>query len=634
MRIVTLLAFISTILPVLATPESPPVSERPHILWITAEDMSPDLGSYGRPHAHTPVLDGLAREGVRYTRAFATAPVCSPARSCLITGLYANSLGTEGLRSVFPLPARVRGVPSYLRRAGYYTSNDVKTDYNCAGEPRLIRESWDACRPGADWRGRREGQPFFSVINLMTTHQTRTSVWPHEEFEAKIASRLSPEHRHDPARVPVPPFYPDTPEVRKDLARYHDCISVMDAQVGEILGKLEDDGLASNTIVFFYSDHGMGMPRGKRVLHDSGLHVPLIIRFPERFRHLAPAAPGETVDRLVSFVDFPPTLFELCGLEIPDHFQGKAFLGAGAGAPREYVFGARDRVDEVYDCSRSVRDTEFLYIRNYLPHLPWGQPERFSDNSPMRRRLLEMGVQGELEGAAAAYVRAPRPREELYRVSSDPHQVHDLAGDPDHREVLERMRRVNREHLTRIHDVGLIPEGDRWRIIGGGPRTSVRELVGDDERLEIEPVLEVLESPGDLAGLESLHPAVRYWTLVELRQRPDDGGHGIELVEKLRDLLTDRSGSVRIEAATALVERGKTEDGLEILIAELESPWLHDRLRAARALQLLGPRARSARGAMEQALEGARPLLDHHPLYLFLQFSLEDALEKLRESDA
>jgi len=296
-----------------------PGPARPNILWLTAEDLSPHLGCYGDPYARTPVLDGLAARGVRYTQAFATAPVCSPARSCLITGMYATTLGTQRLRSQFPVLPEIRGFSAELREAGYHCSNNVKTDYNLGGEAAFIADAWDESSPGAHWRNRRSGQPFFAVFNFMTTHQSRTSVWSHEEFEREIGSKLSAEERHDPAAANLPPYYPETAEARRAWVRYHDCITKMDQEAGELLAQLEADGLAEDTIVFFYGDHGMGMPRGKRVLYDSGLRVPLIVHFPEKWRFLAPAPAGGTSDRLVSFVDFAPTVLSLCGIPIFDH---------------------------------------------------------------------------------------------------------------------------------------------------------------------------------------------------------------------------------------------------------------------------------------------------------------------------
>jgi arylsulfatase A-like enzyme len=443
-----------------------PAEKRPNILWITVEDMSPNLGSWGDPYARTPHLDRLASQSVRYTNAFATAPVCSPSRSTLITGVYATTLGTQRLRSRFPIPSFVHGFPSYLRGAGYYTTNNVKTDYNTSDEARLITESWDERSETAHWRGRASGQPFFSVFNDLTTHQSRSMSWSYEEFQEKVQSRLSAAEVHDPDAAPVPPYYPDTPVVRKTIARYYDCITAMDKNVGRILAELEEDGLAEDTIVFFYSDHGAGLPRHKRVLQDSGAQVPLLIRFPERYQHLAPAAPGETADRLVSFVDFPPTVLSLLGLDPPDHMQGTAFLGARSGEPRDYVFGARDRIDEAYDLARSVRSRDYLYIRTYMPHLSYNQPSAYSDTAAIRKEINRLAARERLEGAQLDYAGPTRPREELYAVREDPQQLRSLVYADEHREALETMRRELTRWIRRTHDVGFLPEADAWARIG------------------------------------------------------------------------------------------------------------------------------------------------------------------------
>ena len=272
----------------------------PNILWITAEDMSATLGCYGDDYAITPNIDQLASESVRYTHAFASAPVCSPSRSCLITGCYATSLGTHNMRSAFPIPESMNGFPALLRNEGWFTTNNVKTDYNTGNNELIIKNSWDDSSETAHWRNRKETDklnPFFSVFNLMTSHQSRTMVWPYEQFQKDVQSLLTAKEIHDPAAAPVPPYYPDTPLIRREIARYYDCVTVMDKQVGELLQQLEDDGLAEDTIVFFYSDHGSGMPRHKRALLDSGMHVPLLVRFPEKYQHLTPAKPGETLDQ-------------------------------------------------------------------------------------------------------------------------------------------------------------------------------------------------------------------------------------------------------------------------------------------------------------------------------------------------
>ena len=257
--------------------QAPDVDPPPNILWITAEDMSPTLGCYGDDFATTPHLDRLASEGVRYTNAFATAPVCSPSRSCLINGLSAVSQGTHPMRSAFAIPDFMTGFPSFLRKHGYYTTNNVKTDYNSSRSKAIIAESWDENSDTAHWRGRQPDRPFFAVFNLMTSHQSRTMVWPEEKFKSEVQANLQPDEIHLPDDVPLPPYYPDTPVVRKTVARYYDCVTAMDKQVGAILKELEDDNLDDNTIVFFYSDHGSGMPRHKRALLDSGMKIPLIV---------------------------------------------------------------------------------------------------------------------------------------------------------------------------------------------------------------------------------------------------------------------------------------------------------------------------------------------------------------------
>ena len=284
--------------------------KKPNILWITCEDTSPYLGCYGDPHALTPNLDKLASEGSLYTQAFVTAPVCSPVRSCLITGVYATSLGTQHLRSTVSPPVSIQPFPKYLRAAGYYCSNNSKEDYNFR-DPTI----WDDSSETAHWRNRKAGQAFFSVFNLMFTHQGQIN-GSDEAFFEKYRAKLRPEERHDPETLVLPPYYPDTPMVRNIWARYYDLITFMDKEVGKLLAQLDEDGLAEDTIVFFFADHGLGLPRFKRTLYDSGLHIPLIVRFPARYRSMASASPGGRIDRLVSTIDLPPTVLTLAGFTV------------------------------------------------------------------------------------------------------------------------------------------------------------------------------------------------------------------------------------------------------------------------------------------------------------------------------
>ena len=607
-----ILLFLVAVVPLSAA--SPP----PNILWITAEDLSPDLGCYGDAYARTPHLDALAREGVRYTRAFATASVCAPARSCLITGMYATSLGTQRLRSEFPVPKEIRGFAALLREAGYYTANNVKTDYNMKDERAFIRDSWDDCSVKAHWRGRRPGQPFFAVFNIMTTHQSRLSVWSHAQFEKEVGSKLASNERHDPARAPIPPFYPDTAESRRLWARYHDCITVMDKEVGAILDQLAADGLADSTIVFFFGDNGMGMPRGKRCLWDTGLRVPLLIRFPEKFRHLAPVGPGGTTDRLVSFVDFAPTILSIAGVKPPSYTQGVAFLGHAAGKPRQFVFGARDRVDEAFELSRSVRDARYLYIRNYFPHLSWMQPESFSDGtfwtieqqeaaSPFRRELKRLAAEGKLNAAQLGFAGQRKPLEELYDTDADPHQINNLAGSPAHKATLKKMQRILQAWMLDTRDAGFLTEPQIWERLGD--KGTVLELARDNAKYPLSRLLEAADLVGRPEAvrkqsklLDDADDGVRYWAAVGLHAA---GPQATTTRTALLKALKDKSAVVRIEAAATLVELDGNSDALAVLENELRSSRWDVVLHAARALELLGERARPALPAMREVYEAA-----------------------------
>src|SRR5262245_50768310 len=326
--------------------------ERPNILWVTSEDMGPHLGCYGDAYATTPNLDRLAAQGLRYRVAWSNAPVCATARTTIISGLYPPATGAEHMRSLVPMPGAVKMYPQYLRDAGYYCTNHSKEDYNLAKPGKV----WDESSNRAHYKNRQPGQPFFAVFNLLISHESQIRTRPHKAV-------------HDPAKARIPAYHPDAPEVRQDWAQYYDKVTEMDAQAGQLLRELAEAGLADDTIVFYYADHGSGMPRNKRTACDSGLHVPFIGYFPLKWRHLAPPdyAPGGVSDRLISFVDLAPTLLSLAGVRPPAELQGRAFLGPFAAPPREYVHGFRGRMDERIDCVRSVRDRRYVYVRNYMP---------------------------------------------------------------------------------------------------------------------------------------------------------------------------------------------------------------------------------------------------------------------------
>jgi len=425
-----------------------PKPERPNILWISCEDTSCDLGCYGDSYAVTPNLNVLAAQGVRYTNVYTNAGVCAPSRSGIITGMYPTTIGTHHMRCQGVPPAEVKCFPQYLRAAGYYCTNNVKTDYQF--DPPLT--AWDQCSNKAHWRDRAKDQLFFAVFNLTVSHESQN--WPKKD--EKLV--------HDSAKVVVPPYYPDTPVVRQNLARYYDNVTKMDEQAGQILKQLEEDGLAEDTIVWFWGDHGRGLPRAKRWIYDSGIRAPLIIRVPEKWRrYVMPSNPdalnpGTVNDDLIAFIDFAPTMLSLAGVRIPKHIQGRAFLGSQKAKLRDYVFAARDRMDEAYDIIRAVRDKRYKYIRNYMPHLSRAQDIEYMNRMPIMQEMRRLNAEGKLAGAQKQYFEPTKPVEELYDTLNDPHEINNLADDPKYKDVLQRLRKVHAEWMKQTRDVGLIPE--------------------------------------------------------------------------------------------------------------------------------------------------------------------------------
>lgn len=610
----------------------------PNILWITAEDMSPYLGCYGDSFATTPNIDALAKESVRYTRAFAAAPVCSPSRACLITGVSTVSLGAHQMRSAFPIPDRIKGFPSYLRKAGYFTTNNFKTDYNNGAAPRLIEESWNESSKTAHWRhqDRKQGQPFFAIFNDMISHQSRTTVWPHEVFVREVQAKLSAEEIHDPAKVPLPPFYPDTPVVRKEWARMYDCVTAMDKNTGRILAELEEDGLAEDTIVFFYSDHGTGMPRGKRLLHDSGMRVAMMIRFPKRYQHLSWHKPGEVCEDLVSFVDFPRTALRLAGLPIPDYMQGRTFLGDDRDQRRSFVYGCRDRVDEMFEFSRSMRSERYLYIRNYHPYLSLNQPSVFPDLGAIRREITRLAKEkpGALTPAQLAYAGPSKPIEEFYDCANDPQNVRNLALQKltvGQQRALDAHRDAFVRERIRLQDPGPLPESEMWKWVRNEGRPLYDVLRGKTAH---RPSLGRAWAAADLVGtakpdqlrklLKSDDPSERYWAIIGLRQA------GYSDYEQVVQHLEDVASSVRIDTADWLARSPKhREAALAVLVRELAHKDWWVALRACRAIELLGKEAVAAKPAMRRLYDENRDKKGDGPFYL--AFSSGAYLEQFGE---
>lgn len=518
-------------------------SQRPNILWITSEDNGPHLGCYGDSYASTPHLDALAAKGMIYRHVWSVAPVCAPARTAIISGVYPSSTGAEHMRSQVTMPSFMKMYPQFLRDAGYYCSNNSKEDYNLEKPGRV----WDDSSAKAHWKQRRPGQPFFAIFNHTVTHESQVRKRPHTPV-------------HDPARVRVPAYHPDTPEVRQDWAQYHDKISEMDAAAGRNLRELEAAGLAEDTIVFYYGDHGPGLPRCKRWPYNSGLQVPLIVYLPPQFRHLAPSdyRPGGKSERLVSFVDLAPTLLSLAGIKPPAWMQGHAFMGEYPAPPPSYLHGLRGRMDERYDLVRSVRDARYVYIRNYMPHKIYGQHVGYMFETPTTRVWKALYDEGKLRPPQTRFWE-PKPAEELYDLQSDPDEVTNLAASPQHQEILKRLRAEQQQQARRVRDVGFLPEGEiHSRAQGATPY----EVGHDDRRYPFERVLAAADvaststaSPSELKPLfRDSDSAVRYWAALGIQMR---GKPGVESCRpELVQALQDDSPYVQALAAHSLAQFG------------------------------------------------------------------------------
>lgn len=430
--------------------------------------MSARVGAFGDSVALTPNLDALAASGVRYPNTFTTAGVCAPSRAAHILGRYQIATGTQHMRSSsrpeggyrsVP-PAGAKAYPELLRAAGYYTYTDTKLDYQFSGTmwnsgPFTI---WSDEGSGTHWRNRNAGQPFFGFINFGVTHESGVfaplGTWPHSltHFVMQVLRAVrSPDvdvpEQVRPEVVPLPPYYPDTPTARKDIARHYNNIAVMDAQVGALLDQLEADGLAGSTIVIWTTDHGDGLPRGKRELYDSGIRVPMIIRWPARYLP-AGVQPGSEEQRLISFVDLAPTILRLAGVPLPPGLHGQDIV---TDQPRRYVYAARDRIDEVLDRQRAVRDGRYKYIRSWYPEQPGGHALEFRDNIDMMRELHTLYANGELNPQQRLWFEAPG-QERLFDIVNDPFELRDLSGDEHHATTLARMRDAMEQWRTDVGD--------------------------------------------------------------------------------------------------------------------------------------------------------------------------------------
>jgi uncharacterized sulfatase len=542
--------------------------KQPNILWISCEDISPHLGCYDEEFALTPNIDNFAKESVRFTRAFTVHGVCAPSRSGIITGMYPSSLGSCNMRCRADKPESIKCFTEYLRTNGYYCTNNSKEDYNF----KAPKQAWDESSRKAHWKNRPDGKPFFAVFNFTTTHESK--LWNSADFENTHPPRLKDSERQKPENVKIPPIYPDTPAVRRDFARLFERITELDYFLKDRLDEIKDAGLYEDTIIFFWSDHGNGLPRAKRWLYDSGTLVPLIIRIPKKFRDNNQAQPGSTDDQLVNFIDLGPTSMNLAGIEPPGHMQGRPFLGHNLPAERNYIFGARDRIDEIYDMVRSVRNKRYRYIRNFNPFTPYLPYLEYAERCNTMKEMRRLHADRKLNKIQAQWMADRRPSQELYDLQNDPWETKNLAGNPEYAGIKKHLEEALYNWMIRMRDSALLPEPMMKRLAKkyGSEYAILHRKNGEKRTKRLLKLAMIASEPKDFdrkiiyKALQSKDAAQRYWAVTALGQLTP----GTD-VEKLQSASTDKEPSVRIAAARSLYWAGQKKLTVELLEKELKN---------------------------------------------------------------
>lgn len=551
------LEFISALVVLLALPLMTMAQSRPNILWLTSEDNSTEwVGCYGNPHAQTPNLDQLAKDGFQYMHAYANAPVCAPSRSTWITGMLSISNGTFPMRSRYEIPHdRIQYYPDHLKANGYFVGNDAKTDYNIGG--RDDSDCWDNAKK-VDWDVLKNNQPFFQVINFKNSHESRA--------QGDVNNT-----QHDPSDTQLRAYHPDLPDIRKNYAKYHDAMKKMDSEIGDSLLKLKEMGLGENTIVIYNSDHGGVLPRSKRYLFQSGLHCPLILRIPEAYKDLWPASTtGSKIERLVSYVDMPITWLSLTGSQVPEVMQGTIFLGPQTEPEQAFHFAFRGRMDERVENARAICNKRYLYIRNYMPYVPWVQHLEFLWKMKATQAWEAHVASGKASEAQARFFKPKVWTEELYDMQNDPDNLNNLIANPEVQETAASLRAALREQQIQFYDAGLIPESEMVKR-AADHQLTIYDYMRDPQLYDVPALLDAADlaleqSPGNLVALQELlgssDAGVRYWAAVGCFLL-NDSTHALKC-------LNDESHEVRAMAAWTLVKSDNKEAGLQCLQSLLE----------------------------------------------------------------
>ncbi len=570
--------------------------QRPNILWIVVEDMSLHWSCYGEKTIQTPNIDRLSSEGARFTHAFVCAPVCSPSRSAMITGMYHTTIGSHHHRSSYPgsevkLPDNMKLLPEIFKDHGYYTANGgpkktaykndpkgkakkiAKTDYNFVWD----KDVYDA----GDWKGRSESEPFFAQIQLRGG----------KHRGAKVPNPV------DPADVKLPPYYPDHPVIREDWARYLNSVMFLDIQVGKILKRLDDEGIADTTAVFLWTDHGISHARGKQFLYDEGMQVPLIVRWPGAIKA------GTIRSDLVNHIDIAATSLSMAGINVPGYMQGQPLFGPDY-KPRKWIFAARDRCDETLECMRALRTKRYKYIRNFYPYRPHLQSNRYKDGKSIIKTMRKLHAEGKLNEIQDRIFTVPRPVEEFYDLEKDPHEIKNLADSQDHKDILKRFRRILIWHIRDTKDLGLVPEPvieelavkykSRFEILRSAENKNLlNKIIGVIEIGQIHQNTNML-----IGKMKDKEPSVRWWAARELGNLTKDQYASAVLAAAT---LWDNSAAVRVASARALCKMGRKGKALPVLLKELKNENQVVRHYAALALEDTAPGTQAVYDAMKEA---------------------------------
>ncbi|WP_346238930.1 sulfatase-like hydrolase/transferase [Niabella insulamsoli] len=555
---------------------------KPNILWITIEDTSPEfIGCYGNKAAKTPTIDSLASVGTRFTNAFSTGTVCSPSRTTLITGVRAFEAGTGHHRSKILLPDFIKGFPFYMQQSGYYTSNNVKTDYNIVDSKSFVETAWNESSGKATWRNRKPGQSFFAVFNFTESHQSKTMTDPYEAYKKNVWDKLSPDERIADDAFPMPPFYRQTPEMRKQFARVYNSLKLTDKRVAEVLHRLKEDKLTDSTIIFFFSDHGEGIPRGKTNGIDLGYRVPFIVWVPPMYRHLAPGANGSVNTELVHFGDLAPTMISLAGGTVPQHMTGRIMMGAHKKEAPEYIELSTDRCDNGIDMVRSITDGRYLYSRNFLTFSPELRYINYIEISPIKKIMRRDLANGQLSETQQQYFK-PRPAEFLFDTERDVWEMNNLANDPSAQPLLEKMRSRLDVSMNASKDIMLLPEYEIAKLPSQKTTAYQYRLSPDFKFADIYKAAMLSGFQGNkvvdqqVALLSDANKIVRYWAAMGLRCQQ---GNAV-LKQVLAKAINDPYPPVSVTAAATSYHLFADSASAQVLRKAIQSDNEHIRLMA------------------------------------------------------